>query len=134
MSLIKHWSLSVWDINEIDREQACVNKQNSNSTHARPLIVVRPYCACEYFYSEHILVKGMQDAEFTIHDCNTKIKPNVILSEELYCFMDTSQLRNTQFYLVWHKAVFGCQIPQSNIQFNSCRKTSIMNQNTEYSH
>lgn len=67
------------------------------------------------------LVEGMQDAEFTIHDCNTKIKLNVIMSEEIHCFIGTSQLRNTQFYLVWHKAVFGCQIPQSNIQFNFCR-------------
>jgi hypothetical protein len=46
------------------------------------------------------LVEGMQDAEFIIHDCNIKLKPNVIWSEEIHCFMDTYQLRNTQSYLV----------------------------------
>jgi hypothetical protein len=58
----------------------------------------------------------MHDAEFTIHDCNAKIKPNAIMSEEIYCFSGTSQLRNTQFYLVCYKAVSDCQITQSNIQ------------------
>lgn len=72
------------------------------------------------------LVGGMQDAQFTIHDCNTNIKHNVIMSEEIHRFIGTSQLRITQFYLVWHKAVFSCQI--------SAGMTSITYQNTEYSH
>jgi hypothetical protein len=58
----------------------------------------------------------------------------VIWSEEIHCFMDTYQLRNTQSYLVWNKAIFSCQIPQSNIQFNFCRNgihcISIRTQNT----
>jgi hypothetical protein len=94
-------------------------KQNGKSIHAGSVILITPYCACEYFCLEHYifplqvssvkkkklcqtlpsgeipwyfkcsfyenkqakdigydkLVEGMQNAEVTIHDCNTKIKP-----------------------------------------------------------